>query len=361
VDIVPYAATGPSHIAALIRLNVTIAAFDSHMVWSGSIAGDVLAAIGLVFHLQQGQQQAWQGNDTAPGSSSGSDSGSGGSSGSSGSGSGSRGGDGGRRRVEAADVFLRLRFCPTAVLQQQAAAGSTVPPPEPFKHTLIKLGGLVEGSLHGGSDTTAEGQAGAHSGGSVSNAPPCDAAVALLDGAAADQCEAARRLLQCSESLVLLTEPKAARMAPANVSIQLTHGGRQQEGADGSYLATPADGGGTDVTTVSLRSDAVALFVAVENSARAGHFVGSGTLLLLPWQPQALRFQEAVHPTEHREDVLGNISVYWLQKEMAALQSANVADRRGGARGGGQGRLVSCWLCYGAAGCTGRVWMGQAC
>jgi len=106
------------------------------------------------------------------------------------------------------------------------------------------------------------------------------------------QCAAARRLLQCSESLVFLTELKDARLALANVSATVvptleSSNNSSSSSSSGDLL------GGAPAFAVNLSSDGVALFVSVEAEQQAGRFNGSG-LLLLPWQPQTLLF----FPTE---------------------------------------------------------------
>lgn len=233
------------------------------------------------------------------------------------------------RPAEAGDVFLRLRFCPSVVQRQWAAAGAAQPPPNPFGFATAAeelqqaLGGgaLLLGGSSGGAAPATERTAAASDGGPADQ--PCDALVALPRGTTAAQCAAARRLLQCSESLVLLTEPKDARLAPANLSAQL------------APAAAPS-------LAVTLSSDAVALFVAVENQQQAGHFDGSGTLLLLPWEPRTLAFQPAEaggagasdqQPAAEGQgagEVPAGLGLYWLQKEMAALEPPTTAATANG-------------------------------
>jgi hypothetical protein len=323
--------------------NASVAAYDSGLAWSGTIAGDVLPAVGQAMNAilsQEGQVT----------------------------------GGGGPRAADAADVFLRLRFCPTVVRRQQAEQGAAVPPPDPFGS--LSAAEQLRLAFGGGSGTMAS------DGGSA--APPCESPVELPAGATVAQCAAARRLLQCSESLVLLVEPKDARLAPVAVSVRLVApaGGQAAEGLalplhdapgpdveafEGSGASSGGGGSGSDSLAVTLRSDGVALFVAVENEGRAGSFNGSGTLLLLPWEPQTLVF----HPAEALGDedaaagpphqgqppadelasassgellqpaaeaaegsgaaaagqLLHDIQVQWLQKEMAALQPPEQAQQ----------------------------------
>lgn len=317
VDAIPYGATQPKHVVPLLRAdNASVAAYDSGLVWSGTIAGDVLPAVGQAMDAILSQQEGQ-----------------------------AAGGDGGGpRAADAADVFLRLRFCPAAVGRQQAEQGAAVPPPDPFGS--LTAAEQLRLAFGGGSGAIAS------DGGST--APPCEAPVELPAGATEAQCAAARRLLQCSESLVLLVEPKDARLAPAAVSVRLVTPATKQEAEglalpfsdatapdveaafEGSSVSSGGSGSGSDSLAVTLSSDGVALFVAVEKEGRAGSFNGSGTLLLLPWETQTLVF----HPAEALSDEdaaagtpqqsqppADDIQVQWLQKEMAALQPPEQAQQ----------------------------------
>ncbi|PSC75824.1 molecular chaperone [Micractinium conductrix] len=254
VDGIPFAATQQDQVVPVHRFAAAAApAQSSRAAWNASLATDVLVAAGS-----------------------------------------------GGQVAAMADVFLRLRFCPTAVVPGDGEEGgplqSPFGAPAPFSSSSSSSaadGGmpqLVLGASPAGASGSpaAEVQAAAGDGGDEGPEGPggCDAPIALPRGASAAQCAAARRLLRCSESLLFLTELKDARLAPANVSAAVEPtvaassdgGGGGGGGADGSLAGRPA-------FTVVLSSDAVALFVSPEVE-QAGRFNASG-LLLLPWAPQA--------------------------------------------------------------------------
>jgi hypothetical protein len=305
VDIIPFGATQPEHVVPLYQSSSAfITAYGSRLAWSGSLSADVLLAAGTVPLAGS----ATNGNTSTNGSSSG--------------------------PAEAADVFLRLRFCPAAAQQQVAVPWATSPPPNPFGTASSSGGAALEqmqrglGAIDG---STAERTAAASDGGgsgSSGSSLPCDAPVALPAGASEAQCAAARRLLQCSESLVFLTELKDARLAPANVtSVSQT-------------LET------SQPLTATLSSDAVALFVSPESELQVGRF-NSSALLLLPWQPQTVALQPIQGSSSQHQEAAGQpaaehadpdapdgsaagVSVYWLQDALATLQPAPAAASAGG-------------------------------
>lgn len=286
MDAIPFAATRPEQVVSLYRSDAsTVRAFHSQLAWAGSIAGDVLPAAGGV--------------PAAPGGT-------------------------GSRPAEAADVLLRLRFCPSAV---QALPGTA----NPFSadgadgdSSDSPASGAPALDLAGGGDA-AQRAAAASDGSSddrVDCSKACTSPVELPPGAGAAQCEAAARLLACSEALLLLTEAKDAWLLPANVSAEVV----------------PPAGGGPHGGAFDLRlsSDAVALWVAPEVEGLPGRFNASG-LLVLPWQPQTVRFEPTWSaggaatggsgtPTgapaaEAADGPLGRpaVRVYWLQQAMAEL------------------------------------------
>ena len=316
VDIIPFAATQPEHVVPLYQSSSAfITAYGSRLAWSGSLAADILPAAGTLPLAGR----ATNANASTSGS--------------------------GSRLAEAADVFLRLRYCPSAVRRQVAAPWATSPPPNPFSNASSSDGAALEQlqlALGSNGGSTAERTAAASDGGgggrssssssgsssgSSGSSSACDAPVALPAGAGEAQCAAARRLLQCSESLVFLTEFKDARLAPANVTA----------------ASQPLDT--HQPLTVMLSSDAVALFVSPESEQQVGRF-NSSAQLLLPWQPQTVALrpiegrssqQEAAAGQPAAEDAdpaapngsAAGVSVYWLQDALAALQPAPAAASEG--------------------------------
>ncbi|KAL4437114.1 hypothetical protein ABPG75_004253 [Micractinium tetrahymenae] len=251
VDAIPFNATRPEQVVPIYRFaSAGIPAFGDRLAWSGSLE-DVLAAAGNASSSVGG-----------------------------GSGSGTAGGG----PADPADVFLRLRYCPTTIQAAQGGNGTTVPNP------FLDAGGSSSSALQQGSGGHAAERQAAASDGSEGGGP-CSAPVVLPGSASAAQCAAARRLLQCSESLVFLTELKDARLAPANVSVEVAPAGSaaQQAQQQAAEAASNEALGGSASFSVRLNSDAVALFVSVEAEQQAGRFNGSA-LLLLPWQPQTLLF-----------------------------------------------------------------------
>jgi beta-mannosidase len=151
-------------------------------------------------------------------------------------------------------LFMRLRFCPTAAF----SAGH---------HSPLFPGG----------------------GGAAAAAPPpaaggCDAPGAPA-GASPAECAAARRLLRCSESVLLLAELKDADVAPAQVRVAAVRAAAAQGGA-----AEPdfGEAGGGAALEIELRSDGVAFFVLLE-SPRPGVF-SDNAFVLLPWEPRTITF-----------------------------------------------------------------------
>lgn len=286
VDALPFAATRPEQVVPLYRTDAAfVGAYASRPAWRGSIAADVLPAVGSI--------PAGAASTT----------------------------NGRVRLAESADVLMRLRFCPTAVQPQVLADWATSPLPNPFGATSSAAASQQLALALGGSGgaPAAERQAAASDGG---GAPTCDARVALPPGTSQEQCQAAKRLLACSESVVLLTELKDARLAPASVSAE---------------VAAVRPAGDFEVT---LSSDAVTLFVVPEAERRAGRF-NSSALLLLPWSPLALAFVPAAGPSAaagdggaaaaapamEAMDASGSndsptVSVYWLQQALEVLQPA---------------------------------------
>lgn len=286
MDAIPFAATAPEQVVPLLQADSQfVAPYASRRAWSASIPADVLAAAGAA---------AAAANSSSP----------------------AAGGSSSSSTAEPADLFLRLRFCPTAVLPQPLAAGATTAPPNPFGPGSDKATSSSPGLSLGSGAPGAEAAASDGGGGS-----PCDAPVPLAPGATAAQCEAAKRLLQCSESLVFLTEFKDARLAPANVTAEVAPSGGGSPTTDGFAMA--------------LRSDAPALFVSLE-TPQAGRFNASA-LLLLPWQPQTVVFlpgegtaaQAPPAPSAEAVDSSSGgpeLAVYWLQQEVAALQPEAAAQ-----------------------------------
>lgn len=247
MDAIPFNATRPEHVVPIYRFaSVSVPAFGGRLAWSANLEA-VLAAAG----------NATSGSASAAAA------------------------------ADPADVFLRLRYCPGIIQPVQDSNGTAVPNPFIWSDNGGSSSVLQQGD--GGGDGGDEREAAAGDGGEGGG--PCDAPVPLPGSASAAQCAAARRLLQCSESLVFLTELKDARLAPANVSSEVLPAGslaQRAQQAGGEAASREALGGSPD-WAVRLSSDAVALFVSVEAEGRPGRFNGSA-LLLLPWQPQALLF-----------------------------------------------------------------------
>lgn len=297
VDAIPFAATRPNQVVPLLRLDSSfIAAYASRRAWAASIRSDVLPAVGGIPRAagSSSGRQVVAAEGSADGSSS-SDNGSGSST----------------RPAEAADVFLRLRFCPTGVQQQDVAEWATGPPPNPLASSssgaaAATAAGQPQLTLGNSAAPAAERAAAASDGGgsgsgSQAEQPCAGSPVALPPGASEAQCEAARRLLQCSESLVFLTELKDARLAAANVSALAMQDGSGVESRSssssggGSSDGSSSGGSSSGRFTVALSGDAVALFVSLESEQRVGRFNASA-LLLLPWEPQTVQFLPAEEP-----------------------------------------------------------------
>ena len=313
MDGIPFAATQQDQVVPVHRFAAAAApAQSSRAAWNASLATDVLVAAGS-----------------------------------------------GGQVAAMADVFLRLRFCPTAVVPGDGEEGgplqSPFGAPAPFSSSSSSSaadGGmpqLVLGASPAGASGSpaAEVQAAAGDGGDEGPEGPggCDAPIALPRGASAAQCAAARRLLRCSESLLFLTELKDARLAPANVSAAVEPtvaassdgGGGGGGGADGSLAGRPA-------FTVVLSSDAVALFVSPEVE-QAGRFNASG-LLLLPWAPQAVGFHpiggepsdgggssdSSGWPPQGEPAGPPGVSLYWLQQALNTLEPPAPASSAAAAR-----------------------------
>jgi hypothetical protein len=374
VDIIPYAATQPEHVVPLYSSDsASIGAYSSRRAWAGSVAQDVLPAAGQLPVPAWQQLTGIAANDSANG-------------------------------AQPADVFLRLRFCPSSIQAQQLAvvAGRVVVPPDFLGFSASDVGGSSDAAspagpqlLMGGTAAPADelaaaaGDGGASSAAASSAAAACTAPVPLPPGATAEQCAAAKRLLGCSESLVLLTEPKDSQLAPANVSARLVPAVTVNEPGFANGTTTSRAAPGSAQLVVELSSAAVALFVAVDNQQTPGRFNGSGTLLLLPWERRTVAFEPvppdgtydganvdsdalsaagsngtaAVQPAAElgqltsfdgkagqlnvlddfevpaaeqagqataENQLLPGLSVYWLQKEMATLQPSAAAAASGG-------------------------------
>lgn len=315
VDAIPFNATRPEHVKPVYQFaSASVPAFGGRLAWNGSLEG-VLAAAG---------------NGSARGGAGGS-------------------GTAASTAADPADFFLRLRYCPVTIHPSQDSNGTAVP--NPFFDSGSSSGSGSSGVLQqGGSGSAAERRSVAGDG--SEGGARCDAPVQLPGSISSVQCAAAKRLLQCSESLVFLTELKDARLAPADVTAEVAPAGSTAQQA----AASDAPGGSF---AVRLSSDAVALFVSVEAEQQAGRFNGSARLLL-PWQPQTLVFFPAAQalsgspgsastapqeepggpgmgaasagPAAEQAQVAGqgaaadppgaapSISVYWLQQALAELQ-----------------------------------------
>lgn len=254
VDAIPYNATRPEHVVSIYHFtSASVGPFGGRLAWNSSLEG-VLAAAGNA------------------------------SSGGGGGGGGTAAG----APADPSDFFLRFRYCPTTIQPSCESNGSAVP--NPFVGPDSGAGGGASVLQQGGSD--AERQAAADDG--SEGGGPCAAPVPLPGSASPAQCAAARRLLQCSESLLFLTELKDARLAPANVTAEVAPAGAAAQQAVTGAPAGEAPGG-PPAFAVRLSSDAVALFVSVEAEGQPGQFNGSARLLL-PWQPQTLLFFPAAQP-----------------------------------------------------------------
>lgn len=310
VDAIPFAATRPDQVVPLLLSEgASVGAYASGPVWSASVASGILPAVGPA--------------------------------------------------AGATDALVRLRFCPTAVEAQATAAaeGATSPPPNPFGPSASEAAGQrLRLSLGSGNDSPGASAAGD----GAQGGPSCDAPVAVTACAGSAQCAAARRLLQCSESLVLLTELKDARLAPANVTAAV----QRAFGSSGSSSSGDSDGG----FQVRLNSDAPALFVSLEAEQQAGRF-NSSAMLLLPWEPQTVAFlpvpqghpyaaevpqeqqsagpsaappqaeslsaRQAAPPTaEGGHSAAPEVSVLWLQHALAELQPGSGAAADAASAGG---------------------------
>jgi len=319
VNAVPFAATRPDQVVPLLRLDTSfIAGYASRRAWAASIRTDVLPTVGDIATVNTSSGGSGGGSGSrrvvaAEGGRASSD------------GSSSSTASSGSRPAEAADVFRRLRFCPTGVQQQAVAEWATEPPPNPFgsgNSGAAAAAGSQPQLVLGSSGTPAAERAAAASdggspGGQGSGSPGSQACADLLlslpPGVSEAECEAARRLLQCSESLLLLTDLKDARMAAANVTASLLpaplSGGSGDSGGDGGSSGSAASSPSSSEVSagnssgsssaqgfaVGLSSDAVALFVAVEAEQQVGRFNASA-LLLLPWEPQTVQFLPIEEP-----------------------------------------------------------------
>lgn len=267
VDAVPWSAEEEGEVVALLRApGVSVPPFAAGLMWSASLP-DILGS--------NGTAQQWT----------------------------------------AADVFLRLRFCPSSI-QNQAGYSN------PFAATLAGALSAGQSMPNSRSEVISDGSQGC-------------SAPAVGPDAGPEQCAAAYRLLGCTESILFLTELKDARLPDAEVAAEVTLA-LLADGGGGSGGSTAWDGSGTTSEVgssvwVAVNSSRIAAFVALETSL-AGRFNASG-FLLLPWEgpttveflPQTEEFPSSnisLDSGELQQALEADLSVMWLQKALAAVQPA---------------------------------------
>ncbi|GAB4815646.1 hypothetical protein N2152v2_002692 [Parachlorella kessleri] len=299
IDAIPYTATNPEDIIHLTDSpGISVASFDAGPIWNASIPGWLLPTV----------LNASGGGALGP-----------------------------------QDFFLRLRYCPTgtaATPGYHSPFTAAAAPGPSIGNSSSNPASFLRASSPVSEEEAGDGSALPAS--AVSSDCPM-----LGAGADAEACDAAQRMLQCSQSFVYLSEFRDASLAQGQVEVT---GVEWVDRLGGSSLTDPSQAAllGSlgnvmeDRIAVHLSAPFLALFVSLESPLQ-GQFLLNG-MHLLPWENATVHF--ALHEpslctvqkgcsSDQRARILEEfregLTVQWLQQEVGVM------ERQGAAMDGAHG------------------------